>query len=69
MTSRCGPRASYRLSGEAVHPAQLDDVRAALRWLHARSGELALDTGRTVLWGESAGGHLAALAALTTTGP
>jgi acetyl esterase/lipase len=59
----------YRLSGEAVHPAQLDDVRAALRWLHARSGELALDTGRTVLWGESAGGHLAALAALTTAGP
>ncbi|MEU1042959.1 alpha/beta hydrolase fold domain-containing protein [Streptomyces sp. NPDC005551] len=58
----------YRLSGEAVHPAQLDDITSALRWLHLRSGELGLDTGRTVVWGESAGGHLAALAALTAEG-
>ncbi|GAA2899764.1 hypothetical protein GCM10010517_65310 [Streptosporangium fragile] len=56
---------SYRLSGEAVHPAQLDDLTAALRWLHARAGELGLDTGRVITWGESAGGHLAALLALT----
>ncbi|MFJ2261727.1 alpha/beta hydrolase fold domain-containing protein [Streptomyces sp. NPDC087844] len=56
----------YRLSGEAVHPAQVDDLSAALAWLHARSGELGLDTARTVLWGESAGGHLAALLALTS---
>ncbi|MFF8596908.1 alpha/beta fold hydrolase [Streptomyces sp. NPDC015220] len=55
----------YRLSGEAAHPAQLDDLRSALDWLHGRAAELGLDTGRTVLWGESAGGHLAALAALT----
>ncbi|MFD7709562.1 alpha/beta hydrolase fold domain-containing protein [Streptomyces sp. NPDC059785] len=55
----------YRLTGEATHPAQLDDVSAALGWLHTRSAELGLDTGRTVVWGESAGGHLAALAALT----
>ncbi|PSM42554.1 alpha/beta hydrolase [Streptomyces dioscori] len=56
----------YRLSGEAVHPAQVDDLSAALAWLHVRSGELGLDTARTVLWGESAGGHLAALLALTS---
>jgi acetyl esterase/lipase len=56
--------ADYRLSGEAVHPAQLDDLGAALAWLQARSGELGLDTARTVVWGESAGGHLAALLAL-----
>ncbi|MFF4343055.1 alpha/beta hydrolase fold domain-containing protein [Kitasatospora sp. NPDC001540] len=55
----------YRLSGEARYPAQSDDLAAALAWLHARAGELGLDTGRTVLWGESAGGHLAALAALS----
>ncbi|MFD7455861.1 MULTISPECIES: alpha/beta hydrolase [unclassified Streptomyces] len=55
----------YRLSGEAPYPAQLDDLRSALAWLHTRSAELGLDTSRTVLWGESAGGHLAALAALT----
>ncbi|MBW8487382.1 alpha/beta hydrolase [Actinomadura parmotrematis] len=55
---------SYRLSGEAPHPAQVDDLTAALGWLRARAGELGVDAGRTVLWGESAGGHLAALAAL-----
>lgn len=56
--------ADYRLSGEAVYPAQLDDLRTALGWLHARSGELDTDSSRTVLWGTSAGGHLAALTAL-----
>ncbi|WP_131763910.1 alpha/beta hydrolase, partial [Actinomadura fibrosa] len=53
--------ASYRLTGEAAHPAQLDDLAAALGWLRARAGELNLDPRRTVAWGESAGGHLAAL--------
>ncbi|ROO86187.1 acetyl esterase/lipase [Actinocorallia herbida] len=56
---------TYRLSGEAAHPAQRDDLGRALDWLHARAGELGLDTSRTMLWGESAGGHLAALTALT----
>ncbi|MEU9440803.1 alpha/beta hydrolase [Streptomyces sp. NPDC048304] len=55
----------YRLSGEVTHPGQLRDVRAAVAWLRTRSAELALDADRTVLWGESAGGHLAALLALT----
>ncbi|MFJ3222311.1 alpha/beta hydrolase fold domain-containing protein [Streptomyces sp. NPDC086783] len=55
--------------GARTPPHERTDVHAALRWLRATSGELALDTGRTVLWGESTGGHLGALAALTTTGP
>ncbi|WAP53671.1 alpha/beta hydrolase [Streptomyces sp. S465] len=55
----------YRLSGEAPHPAQADDLAAALAWLHTHAAGLGLDTARTVLWGESAGGHLAALTALT----
>ncbi|MDG9724432.1 alpha/beta hydrolase [Streptomyces sp. DH41] len=55
----------YRLSGEAAHPAQRDDLAAVLAWLRARGDELGVDAGRTVLWGESAGGHLAALTALT----
>lgn len=59
----------YRLSGEAHFPAPLEDLRAALRWLGLRSAELGLDTDRTVLWGESAGGHLASLLALTHTEP
>jgi acetyl esterase/lipase len=57
--------ADYRLSGEAHFPAPLDDLRAALRWLGLRAAELDLDVGRTVVWGESAGGHLASLLALT----
>lgn len=56
--------ADYRLSGEARFPAPLDDLRAALRWLELRAPELGLDPARTVVWGESAGGHLASLLAL-----
>lgn len=55
----------YRLTGEAVFPAQLQDVQAGLDHLAERAGEHGADIERTVLWGESAGGHLAALAALT----
>ena len=55
----------YRLSGEARFPAQLFDVKAAIRWLRYRSAELGIDAGRIAVWGESAGGHLAALAGLT----
>lgn len=55
----------YRLSGEAAFPAPLDDLRGALRWLGLRATELGIDTRRTVVWGESAGGHLASLLALS----
>jgi acetyl esterase/lipase len=58
----------YRLSAEARFPAPLHDVKAAVRWLRAHAAELALDAGRFALWGESAGGHLAALAGLTADG-
>ena len=56
--------ADYRLSAEAPFPAQLHDVRAAVRWLRHRSAELGLDPARTAVWGESAGAHLAALLGL-----
>lgn len=55
----------YRLSAEARHPAQLDDVTAALDFLAEHRAEYGITTDRTVIWGVSAGGHLAALAALT----
>ncbi|WP_433782328.1 alpha/beta hydrolase fold domain-containing protein [Actinomycetospora sp. CA-101289] len=54
----------YRLSGEAVFPAALDDVVDGLCWLREHAGELGVDASRVVLWGESAGAHLAALAGL-----
>ena len=55
----------YRLSGEATFPAQVHDVKAAIRWLRANGGGDGIDGGRIGLWGASAGGHLATLAALT----
>jgi acetyl esterase/lipase len=59
----------HRLSGEALWPAQLHDVKAAVRWLRARAGELGVDPERVYAWGESAGGHLAALLGLTAGDP
>jgi acetyl esterase/lipase len=55
----------YRLSGEARFPAPLDDVRAAVGWVGDHGASYGLDAGRVFGWGDSAGGHLALLAALT----
>ena len=56
----------YRLSKEAPFPAQLHDVKAALRYLRANADRFGLDPRRVGVWGSSAGAHLAAL--LGTTG-
>lgn len=53
----------YRLAGEARFPAQVQDVKAAIRYLRSESAALGIDPARVYLWGGSAGGHLAALAA------
>ena len=57
----------YRLSDEAIFPAQIHDVKAAMRWLRANAGQLGIDPQRIGVIGGSAGGHLAALAG--TAGP
>ncbi|MBV9491135.1 MAG: alpha/beta hydrolase [Verrucomicrobia bacterium] len=57
---------NYRLSDRARFPAQLEDCKAAVRWLRAHAGEFGLDPDRFGVWGASAGGTLAAL--LGTTG-
>ncbi len=59
----------YRLSGEAIFPAALDDVFAALDWLRSDGPAHGLDPERLGIWGASAGGHLAALAALSRPQP
>ncbi|NNJ27270.1 alpha/beta hydrolase [Alienimonas chondri] len=51
----------YRLSAAAPFPAQIEDCRAALRWLRAHADEYGLDKNRIGVWGSSAGGHLVAL--------
>jgi acetyl esterase/lipase len=53
----------YRLSGEAPFPAQLQDARAAIRFLKANAGQYGINSARVGVWGGSAGGHLAALTA------
>ena len=57
---------NYRLSGEAPFPAQINDCKAAVRWLRANATTYRLDPNHFVAWGASAGGHLAAM--LGTTG-
>lgn len=53
----------YRLGYEASFPAAVNDAHAALRWLAKFADQLNIDVSHTILWGESAGGHLAALTA------
>jgi acetyl esterase/lipase/enterochelin esterase-like enzyme len=51
----------YRLSRHAVFPAQIEDCKAAIRWLRANARTYNLDPERIGVWGASAGGHLVAL--------
>ncbi|HZS09640.1 MAG TPA: alpha/beta hydrolase [Blastocatellia bacterium] len=52
---------NYRLSQHAIFPAQIEDCKAAVRWLRANAQKFGLDPNRFGVWGPSAGGHLAAL--------
>jgi acetyl esterase/lipase len=56
---------NYRLSGDALFPAQIEDCKAAIRWLRAHASEYNLDPNRIGVAGASAGGHLVALLGAT----
>ncbi|HEY2708301.1 MAG TPA: alpha/beta hydrolase [Caulobacteraceae bacterium] len=64
-----GLPAQYRLTGQSPWPAQIHDVKAAIRWTRANADRLGVDPDRIVLWGSSAGAHLALLAAGTPNDP
>src|SRR5437660_6909440 len=50
-----------RLSGDAPFPAQIEDCKAAVRWLRANAAQHNLDADRIGVGGHSGGGHLSAL--------
>lgn len=52
---------NYRLSQHAVFPAQIEDCKAAIRWLRGKAAQYNLDANHIGVWGASAGGHLVAL--------
>ena len=56
---------NYRLSSHAVFPAQIEDCKAAIRWLRAHAKEHGYDPSRIAVWGSSAGGHLVAMLGVT----
>jgi len=53
---------NYRMSGESIFPALVQDVRAAIRWVRAHAQQFLFDPTRIAVWGGSAGGYLALMA-------
>ncbi len=56
---------NFRLSGEAIFPAPLLDVKEAIRWVKLNAEKYNVDPNRVGIWGHSSGGHLATLAAMS----
>jgi acetyl esterase/lipase len=52
---------NYRLSSEAIWPAQLDDLKAVVKFLRTNASTYFLNTDKIGSWGASAGGHLSAM--------
>lgn len=57
---------NYRLSPDATWPEHLDDIRAAISWIRAHASDYGVDPNFVALTGNSAGGQIASMAALTT---
>ena len=60
-----GATIQYRLVPEARFPAQVQDSKAAVRWLRAKASTYRIDTDRIGVAGGSSGGHLAAMLGTT----
>jgi len=56
---------NYRMSKETPFPAALEDCKCAVRWLRAHAEQYHIDVNRIGAYGNSAGGHLAMLLAMT----
>ncbi|MCF0120780.1 MAG: alpha/beta hydrolase [Oscillospiraceae bacterium] len=55
----------YRPSEIAPFPAQVEDAKAAIRFLRANAEKYGLDPDRIGIWGDSSGGHTAAFVGIT----
>jgi acetyl esterase/lipase len=55
----------FRLSGEGMFPAQVHDIKAAIRFLRAKAGSHGYDAEKVALLGASSGGHLVSLVGVT----
>jgi acetyl esterase/lipase len=60
---------NYRMSGEAIFPALVQDVRTAIRWIRANAGIFLFDPAKIATWGGSAGGYLSLMAGVATDIP
>ena len=60
-TGYAGASISYRLTDEAIWPAQIHDCKAAIRYLRANADKYGYDGEKIAVWGTSAGGHLVAM--------
>jgi acetyl esterase/lipase len=59
----------YRLSIEAPFPAMVYDIKAAIRFLRGQADHYGYRKDKIIIWGSSAGGHLAALVGTTNENP
>lgn len=59
----------YRLSTEALYPAAVYDLKAALRWMRANAEKFNIDTAKIAILGFSAGGELATFVGATSNMP
>jgi acetyl esterase/lipase len=57
----------YRLSPEAQFPAQIHDIKSAIRFLQANADKYGIDANKVIVAGSSAGGHLAALVGVSNS--
>jgi acetyl esterase/lipase len=60
-----GVTVAYRLVPAARFPAQLEDCKAAVRWLRANAAKYRINPKRIGVVGFSAGGHLASMLGVT----
>lgn len=59
----------YRPTEVAIFPAQIEDSKAAIRYMIEHAGEYHVDTGRIIVWGDSSGGHTAVSVGISGEAP